>query len=286
MANSPFVVEVTAENFQEVVVEGSKKQPVLVDFWAAWCNPCQVLMPLLTRLAEEFGGKFILAKVNSDENQDLAGQYGVRSLPTVKLFKAGLPADEFMGALPEGQIREFLDRHLDRESDKLLQDAIALASAGQTENAIHKLEEANAMEPGRLPIVLELAKLLGEIGRNEEAEALLNELSFSDKQNPQVSALLANLSLAKSTADMPPLEELEARIAADENDLEAYYQTALQQIQRQDYEPAILNLLHIMEKDRTYEDDIGRKTLLQVFELLGDSPLVDTYRRKMFNMMY
>ncbi|MGV6816947.1 MAG: tetratricopeptide repeat protein [Thiotrichales bacterium] len=286
MANSPFVVEVTAENFQEVVVEGSKKQPVLVDFWAAWCNPCQVLMPLLTRLAEEFGGKFILAKVNSDENQDLAGQYGVRSLPTVKLFKAGLPADEFMGALPEGQIREFLDRHLDRESDKLLQDAIALASAGQTENAINKLEEANAMDPGRLPIVLELAKLLGEIGRNEEAEALLNELSFSDKQNPQVTALLANLSLAKSTADMPPLEDLEARIAADENDLEAYYQAALQQIQKQDYEPAILNLLHIMEKDRTYEDDIGRKTLLQVFELLGDSPLVDTYRRKMFNMMY
>lgn len=286
MANSPFVVEVTLENFQDVVIEGSKTHPVLVDFWAAWCNPCQVLLPLLTRLAEEFQGKFVLAKVNSDENQDLAGQFGVRSLPTVKLFKGGVSVDEFMGALPEGQIRQFLDKHLDRESDQLLRVATELLEAGQQEQALETLEKANAIDPGHLPIVLELATLLGKLGRTEDAEALLNALSFSDKQNPQVSGLLASLSLSKDISDLPTLEELERRIEADDSDLEAFYQAAVLEIQRSSYESAILKLLHIMKKDRTYQDDIGRKTLLQAFEMLGDSPLVDTYRRQMFNIMY
>jgi putative thioredoxin len=147
MANSPHVVSVTTESFHQVVVQGSHERPVLVDFWADWCAPCRMLMPVLASIADSYGGKLLVAKVNTEEEQGLAAEYGIRSLPTVQLFKDGRPVDQFMGALPEPQIRQFLEQHLPRESDQLLARAQGLLSAGDLEGAARMIEAVGQADP-------------------------------------------------------------------------------------------------------------------------------------------
>ncbi len=285
MADSPYIKEVNTENFAEVVTQGSMQQPVLVDFWADWCAPCRSLMPVLSKLAEEYNGKFILAKVNSDENQQLAQQFGVRSLPTVKLFKNGAPVDEFMGALPESQVREFLERHIERESDRMIQAAEAASAAGDTDQALALLQQANAIDPGRPAVITALARLLTEKGELEQAEQLLKSLPIADRDSPEVSAMLAELEFARAGGE-DSLAELEARLADNPDDIDTRYQLALKLLAEKRYEPAMQHLLTIMQKDRTFQDDAARKTLLKAFDMLGDDPLVTEYRRKMFNLLY
>ena len=284
MADSPYIFEVTADNFSQVVLQGSQQTPVLVDFWADWCQPCRMLMPVLGKLAEEYKGQFILAKVNSDENQALAQQYGVRSLPTVKLFKQGQPVDEFMGALPEGQVREFLDRHIERESDKLLDQAMAMLAAGDQETALTLLRKANDMDPGRARLAVPLARLLIDKGDAGEAEALLKALPADERDSADAAALLAQLEFSQQASGLPDRETLEQQ--AEAGDLKARLQLANKLVAEGEYEAAMNHLLTIMQKDRGFEDDIGRKTLLKIFDMLGDDPLVEQYRRKMFNYLY
>ena len=137
MSESPFIIDLTLENFEQVVLRDSQQTPVLIDFWASWCQPCQILMPLLSKLAEEYQGKFILAKLNTEEQQEIAAQFGIRSIPTVKLFKDGAQVDEFAGALPENDIRTFLDKHIPRETNSVLAQAEHMMAMGNLQTHLN-----------------------------------------------------------------------------------------------------------------------------------------------------
>ena len=285
MADSPFIIDVTRENYAQVM-EASFQVPVLVDFWASWCQPCHALMPVLAKLAEEYQGKFLLGKLNTEEEQEIAAQFGIRSIPNVKLFRDGQPVDEFMGALPENAVREFIDRHVARESDATVQQAREQLSAGNPDAAIALLEEAREADPDNSRVTFALAQAQVAAGDTTAAEATLGSLPPGEQDKPEVASLRSHLFFEGQLAGAPAAAELEARLAADADDYEALHLLALRRVVGQDYDAAVELLLQLMKKDRTFGDDAGRNTLLRVFELLGDDPRVSQYRRRMANLLH
>jgi putative thioredoxin len=287
MTQSPHVQTVTQDNFSVAVLERSQAVPVLVDFWAAWCGPCQMLTPVLARLADEYQGKFHLAKVNTDEEQALAVQYGVRSLPTVKVFKAGRIVDEFMGAQPESAVRQTIERHIERPADPLLREARAALEAQQLDKALNLLAEAGKLEPDNAQIGIEQARALTLSGQVEDAENALKALPMDVQMGADVKILLAQIGFAKVADQSPVTTELEARLAQNPADLAARYQLSARKVLTGDYEPALDHLFEIMRRDRAFKDDAGRKGLLAIFDLLGGrGDLVTRYRTKMFNALH
>ena len=287
MADSPYIVTLTAANFDSVVIDGSFDRPVLVDFWADWCAPCRMLMPILAKLVEEYGGKFILAKLNTEEEQALAAQFGIRSLPTVQLFKEGRPVDQFMGALPETQIREFLDRHIARASDGLLAQAQGLMAAGDLDRARGLIQRARKEDPANPRTSLVEVQLTAAQGDVAEAQAQLERLPIELAHDPEVAALRGQLQFAAALAGAPEAAILRARLESDPNDSEARYQLAAQRVVAGDYEAALGLLLELMKRDRAYGDDAGRKGMLAVYDLLGGAgDLVTRYRARMMNALY
>ena len=287
MADSPYIVTLTAANFDSVVIDGSFDRPVLVDFWADWCAPCRMLMPILAKLVEEYGGKFILAKLNTEEEQALAAQFGIRSLPTVQLFKEGRPVDQFMGALPETQIREFLDRHIARASDGLLAQAQGLMAAGDLDRARGLIQRARKEDPANPRTSLVEVQLTAAQGDVAEAQAQLERLPIELAHDPEVAALRGQLQFAAALAGAPEAAILRARLESDPNDSEARYQLAAQRVVAGDYEAALGLLLELMKRDRAYGDDAGRKGMLAVYDLLGGAgDLVTQYRARMMNALY
>ncbi|MDH4110379.1 MAG: thioredoxin [Gammaproteobacteria bacterium] len=285
MADSPYIIDVTRENFRQVM-EASFEVPVLMDFWASWCQPCKVLMPVLAKLAEEFQGGFLLAKLNTEEQQDIAARFGIRSIPTVKLFRDGQPVDEFMGALPEPAVRKFLDRHVARESDAIVQQARERLLAGDADGAIALLEEARAADPANPRVTLALAGAQAAAGEVTAAEASLAGLPADEQAKPEVVALRSRLYFEGQLAGAPVVAELEARFAADPGDHQALFQLALYRVVAADYETAVELLLQLMKKERGFGDGAGRRALLKVFELLGDDPRVSQYRRRMASLLH
>lgn len=272
---SEHALDVGLADFQTRVVEESARRPVVVDFWAPWCGPCKSLKPVLEKLAAEYGGKFLLAKVNSDENQELAARYGVRGIPSVKAFIGGQPVDEFSGAIPEAEVRAFLDRLIPSPADEVRAQAAEKRMDGDLSAALQLLADASRLDPEHLGVRLDAAEIMLDLNEADEASRLL--ASVPDDADPRVAQLRARLQfLGAAGADEA---ELQARIAADENDLEARLQLAKLWVAASHYEPAMEQLLEIVRRDRGFEDDIGRRTLLDVFNLLGGGELVSKYRR-------
>ena len=287
MTQSQYIYEVTEENYSSVVLEGSKKVPVLVDFWAEWCQPCKMLMPLLAKLAEEYQGKFILAKINTETQQRIAAQFGIRSIPTVKLFKNGQPVDEFMGVLPEQQIRAFLDEHIPRESDKLLSKADQQIQRGETDAAIALIEKARRMDPDNPRALIAYAQVKSAQGKIDQAEEALNMLSVDEREKPEVAGLRARFQFDRAIENAPTMESLESNLRKDGADSEAIYQLAAYKVVANDYEGALELLLRLMTHDREYGDDAGRKGMLAVFAILGGTgDIVKRYRSQMFNLLH
>jgi putative thioredoxin len=282
MATSPHIADVTQQTFESQVLAKSREIPVLVDFWAAWCGPCKMLMPVLEKLTDEYRGKFFLAKVNSDVEQALAARYAVKSLPTVKLFKNGQPVDEFLGVQPEKTIRALLDRHIPRESDTLVYNAMLAARSGRPDEALTILQQAAETDPANDRAKLELARLHATLGHAEEAEATLASLSAEAKASTDAVGLRAQIEFARIAAGARPPEALLTAIAANAKDSAARYELAAHLVLRQQYEAALDQLLEIVRTDRKFRDDAGRKAMVSIFNLLGGSgDLVNQYRTKL-----
>lgn len=282
MNPSPHVADVTQQTFESLVLAKSREIPVLADFWAAWCGPCKQLLPVLARLVDEYDGKFFLAKINSDTEQPLAARYGVKSLPTVKLFRNGQVVEEFMGAQPEKTIRALLDRHIPRASDALVDNALRAAQTGRPDEALAILRQAVNTDPGNDRAKLELARLHARLGHAAEAESTLASLSVEARESADAVGLKAQLEFVHIVATAHPPDALLAAIAANARDSAARYELAAQLVLRQQYEAALDQLLEIVRTDRKFRDDAGRKAMVSIFNLLGGSgDIVRQYRTQL-----
>lgn len=278
---SQYAFDVSLEEFEAKVLQASLQVPVVVDFWAPWCGPCQTLKPMLEKLAEEYRGRFLLAKVNSDENPELAGHFGVRSIPSVKVVHQGQLIDEFNGALPEGQVRAFLDRiALPGSNDADLRgEAAALVAEGRLEEALAKLVSASQADPQDQAVQLDAIDVLLQLGRNDEAAQLL--AGDYPNEPDRATALRARLALAQGAADTAPLE---AKLAANPDDHATRLELARAYAAQSRFREALEAALEVVRRDRFFDEGAGRKTLLQFFEALSGEQyddLVREFRRKL-----
>ena len=281
----PNVVEVTAENFDREVLETSHRVPVLVDFWAEWCGPCKMQLPILLQLAERYAGKFVLGKVNTDEQQALASHHGIRSIPTMKLFRHGQVVDEVMGVQSEASLRQLLDPYIERASDRDRARAAELAQQGDLAGAIAVLERAMAADPDNRAIPGELAELALRAGDAETAERILAAIPADRREDAPVARLAAWLTLARMAGpDSAPV--LRERLAT-KGDLASRVQLAARLALDGDHEDALEEFLAVLHRDRAFDDEAGRRGMLAVFRLLDDrGPLVTDYRKRLFNALH
>ena len=282
------VFDVDPTNFETDVLQASQATPVLVDFWATWCGPCKTLGPMLEKLAAEYNGAFRLAKVDVDKNQELAGMFGIRSIPTVMLVKNGEIADGFSGALPEGQLREFLSRHLqplDGAGDEDAADAVE-APAETPEQAINRLQQAIATEPDRAELKLDLALALMQAGQRDAAETELNALPANLATDARAVRLRSQLELASTLKNAPTLAELQQRVQTDATDWEARDLLGVRLLLGDEPATGLDQFLVILEKARDWNDGAAKKRLLAAFNTLDDAELVGRYRRRMASLLF
>jgi putative thioredoxin len=277
---SPHAFDVGTADFQEKVVAASQHVPVLVDFWAEWCAPCRQLKPVLEKLAAEYGGRFLLAKVNSDQNQELAGRCGVRGIPNVKAFVGGHLVDEFTGALPEAQVRAFIDKLLPSPAEPLRIAAREARASGETELALSLLDDALQADPANDTVQLDMAEIRIDAGQLDAARALLDALEHKARDASRLKALQARLKLvaAGGGADTAALA---ARIAANGDDLDARLQLAnalalSRRLPRGTGRPAV----NRPKRDRKWQDQAARKAMLDLFTLLGGDAQFDDLVRE------
>lgn len=280
------IVDINLENAKTWLIDESFKRPVVVDFWADWCGPCKSLMPILEKLANEYAGAFLLAKVNADDQNMIAAQFGVRSLPTVMVMQDGQPVDGFAGALPEVQVREVLAKYLPQPWEQPLNNAKALMEAGSFAEALPHLREAYEISKHLPLIACLMAQCHLELNRIDNAEAVLATIKIAD-QDAFYEQLKAQVELKKQSAKSPELAALEAAYAQSPQDLAIRYQLALQLNQESSHRPALEHLLEILRKDRNFAEGEVRKTFTAIITSLGKGdPLAIEFQRRLFTLLY
>ncbi len=283
---SPWIIQTNATRFQTDVLDRSKEVPVVVDFWAPWCGPCRFLTPILEKLAREKNGAFVLAKVNTDEEPSLAAAFGVQGIPAVFAIREGRPVDQFTGALPESQVRAWLEGILPSEDERRCEAARALAA--QDPAAAEKaLREILVAFPASKAARRVLAELLCAAGRSTEAKPLLEELADLGGMDEAVERMLSEIRLQESAQAQGDPADLQARLASNPNDCEAALGLAEIEAARHDYAKALEHALHVVARDRGDLREKGRALMLRMFQVLGSAhPLTEEYRRRLTLVLF
>ena len=300
------MMNVTVENFDAEVMDASAHTPVLVDFWAPWCGPCKVIGPLLEKIETEYGGRFKLVKIDSDQEQELSQAFGIRSIPTCVLMVNGKPADGFMGAQPEGQIKAFLDKHLP-PADVLEAEVTAVEisdapDADDPQTRLHELQQAALLAPEDETARFDYVKLLLQLGQLDEARSAFAPAAPKAGLVRRFEALQRWFSAIEFAANYPDLTgasaEFDAKIAVSRRDFEARFGKAQLAMAAQDWTAAMDELLEILMRDKAWSEDLARKTYIAILELIeppkvkvadGQIPPVDptvaTYRRRLSSVV-
>jgi putative thioredoxin len=280
-----WTIEVGDSDFETAVLQRSKEIPILVDFWAPWCGPCRVLGPVLERLAEEYGGGFLLAKINVDDNPSVAAAFGIQGIPAVKLFRDAALASEFTGALPEPMVREFLSRFLPSAADKQAVQAAELEKQGKAAEAKALYQTILESEPNHSRALLGIGGLLMNEGDDEAALNHLDKIPLVAEERKEADRLIARLKL-QSGADQDE-SALRAKLESEPNNIEARFDLAQALAAGEKYEEALAALLAVVKADRNFRDDGGRKAMIQIFEVLGsDHPLTEKYRSDLAKVLF
>lgn len=281
------MIDTTLERFKADVIDASMQTPVVLDFWAPWCGPCKTLGPMLEKLEQQYGGRFRLVKVDTDAQPELAQHFRIRSIPTVFGIVNGQPVDQFQGAVPESQLREFIDRLLPNPGDVELEQAMQAAERGDTAAAVGHLQKALASDPANDGARLMYAQLLLQDNDAGAAQAQLAHLSAQSLQDPEVQALVERVRRQVAEGAEPPPVELLNAVAGKPDDLQARLDLARHYIGQKTWAPALEQLLEIVRRDRTFGDDVGRKTMIEVFGLASAQPeLVSEWRRRLSSVLF
>jgi putative thioredoxin len=300
------MINVTVANFEAEVIEASQHTPVLVDFWAPWCGPCKVIGPLLEKLEVDYEGRFKLVKIDSDEEQQLAAAFGIRSIPTCVLLMKGQPVDGFMGAMPEGQIKAFLDKHLPSaeaaEAEVVEAEALDALAEGDIEGALEKLQQAVQTDPDNDDARFDLVKLLLELGQDDDAKVAFAPVIAKAAGVRRLDSLQRWMSARDAQASVSDPEaraaELQAAVAANKRDFESRFALAQLLMAYGQWVPAMDELLEILMRDKAWNDDLARKTFIAILDIIEppkpkvaegqvppEDPTVATYRRRLSSVV-
>jgi putative thioredoxin len=287
MADSQHIFDATPENFRQLVLENSRRGPVMVNYWAPWAGPCLKLWPVLEKLAQEYGGRFLLVNVNTEQHKQLARDFGVNSLPTVKVFRHERVVDEVHGAESERSFRALLERHVAHAADRAIAEAVRHYQDGERDTALQQLQRLANAQPDDRQLAVVLAKLLLREQRPREAQQVLERLNAADREQAETARLLAHARFMAAAAAAPDVTQLERRITDDPADLEARFALGAHHLARDDYQGAITALLEILRRSPDFDDGKARTGLVAIFNLLGSShELTRRYRAAMLELLH
>jgi putative thioredoxin len=300
------MIDITVENFETEVVAASMNVPVLVDFWAPWCGPCKSLGPVLEKLETEYAGRFKLAKIDSDQEQQLAAMFGIRSIPTCVLLMNGQPVDGFTGALPEGKVREFLDKHVpsaeEVQAEVEEEQALDALAEGDTDTALEKLQHAVATDPANDDARFDYVKLLLQLGREDDAKVAFAPVIAKAAGSRKLGALKIWMDaldfVAAGALGADAGAGFDAKIASNKRDFEARFGRARWLMAQQRWPDAMDELLEILMRDKAWSDELARKTYVAILEIIEppkvkvadgqippEDPVVATYRRRLSSVV-